>query len=222
MRVRRVTIGGAGSPLPAVLGLPDGFPPGAAMIVVQEYWGLNGNIESFVHRLGSVGYVAIAPDLYRGGATEEPDEAKKLAMELDRPAALDDLRHCVAHVRNLGATAVGVMGFCMGGSLAWQLACTDDRIGAAIPFYGSCEEGDPLCPVQAHFGTEDRFEPAALDALEQQLAAKDNGSEVHRYEGAHHAFMNDTREAYDAEAAGLAWDRVLAFIERNLGAPVPV
>jgi carboxymethylenebutenolidase len=222
MRVRGVSIGGAGSPLPALLGLPDGFPPGAAIVVVQEFWGLNGNIESFVHRLGSVGYVAIAPDLFRGKMTEEPNEAKKLAMEMDRPAALEDLRHCVSHVRNLGATAIGVMGFCMGGSLAWQLASTDDRLGAAIPFYGSYEDRDPLCPVQAHFGTEDRFEPAALDELERKLDALGNGSELHRYEGAGHAFMNDTRDAYRPEAAQVAWDRALAFIEGHLGAPVPV
>jgi carboxymethylenebutenolidase len=222
MRVRGVSIGGAGSPLPAVLGLPDGFPPGAAVIVVQEYWGLNGDIESFVHRLGSVGYAAIAPDLYRGKMTEEPDEAKKLAMELDRPAALEDLRHCVSHVRNLGATAIGVMGFCMGGSLAWRLACTDDRLGAVIPFYGSFDDGDPLCPVQAHYGMEDRFEPAALDELERKLSALDNGSELHRYDGAGHAFMNATGSGYRPEDARVAWDRVLAFVERTLGAPVPV
>lgn len=222
MRVRGISIGGGGSPLPAMLGLPDGFPPGAAIVVVQEFWGLNGDIESFVHRLGSVGYVAIAPDLYRGKMTEEPDEAKKLSMELDRPAALEDLRGCVSHVRNLGATAIGVLGFCMGGSLAWQVACTDDRLGAAIIFYGSCGDGDPLAPVQAHFGTEDRFEPATLDELERKLGSLGNGSELHRYEGAGHAFMNDTRDRYRPEAAQVAWDRALAFIERHLGAPVPV
>jgi carboxymethylenebutenolidase len=205
-----------------MLGLPDGFPPGAAVVVVQEFWGMNGNIESFVHRLGSVGYVAIAPDLYRGGAMDEPDEAKKRSMELDRPAALEDLRHCVSHVRNLGATAVGVLGFCMGGSLAWQLACTDDRLGAAMIFYGSPDDATPGCPVQAHYGTEDRFEPSMIDDLEGRLASLDNGSEVHRYEGAGHAFMNDTREAFSPEHAQVAWDRAIAFIERNLGAPVPV
>jgi carboxymethylenebutenolidase len=217
-----VQIGGAGSPMEAVFGVPDGFPPGPAVLVVQEWWGLDGHIKSIVHRLGLVGYASIAPDLYRGKIAGEPDDARKLQMELDRPAALEDLKHGVSYLRNQGATSVGVVGFCMGGSLVWQLACDDDRLGAAIPFYGTYEGGEPLCPVQAHFGTEDHFPPEALDALEATLSAFGNGSELHRYPGAGHAFMNDTRESFDADAAKLGWERALGFIERHLGAPVPV
>jgi carboxymethylenebutenolidase len=217
-----VQIGGAGSPMQAVFGVPDGFPPGPAMIVVQEWWGLDGHIKTFVHRLGLVGYASIAPDLYRGKLPEEPDSAKKLAMELDRDGAVEDLKHCVSYLKNQGATSVGVMGFCMGGSIVWQLACADDRLGAAIPFYGTYEGGEPLCPVQAHFGTEDRFTPEELDELEAKLMSLGNGSELYRYEGAGHAFMNDTRESHDEDAAKLGWERALGFIERHLGAPVPV
>ena len=215
-------IGGAGSPMEAVFGVPDGFPPGPAVIVVQEWWGLDGHIKSFVHRLGLVGYAAIAPDLYRGKMAEEPDAAVKLMMELDRDAAVEDLKHCVSYLKNQGATSVGVMGFCMGGSIVWQLACSDDRLEAAIPFYGTYEGGEPLCPVQAHFGTEDDFTPRALDELEAKLTALGNGSELFRYEGASHAFMNDTRGSHDEGSAKLAWERALGFIERHLGAPVPV
>jgi carboxymethylenebutenolidase len=206
----------------AVFGVPDGFPPGPAMIVVQEWWGLDGHIKTFVHRLGLVGYASIAPDLYRGKLPEEPDDARKLMMDLDREGAVGDLKHCVTYLRNQGATSVGVVGFCMGGSLVWQLAGSDDRLSAAIPFYGTYEGGDPLCPLQAHFGSEDHFTPESLDELEAKLTSLGNGSELHRYEGAGHAFMNDTRESYDAVAAKLGWDRALGFVERHLGAPVPV
>jgi carboxymethylenebutenolidase len=217
-----VQIGGAGSPMEAVFGVPDGFPPGPAVIVVQEWWGLDGHIKAFVHRLGLLGYAAIAPDLYRGKMAEEPDAAVKLMMELDRDAAVEDLKHCVSYLKNQGATSVGVMGFCMGGSIVWQLACSDGRLEAAIPFYGTYEGGEPLCPVQAHFGTEDDFTPQALDELEAKLTELGNGSELFRYEGAGHAFMNDTRESHDEQSAKLGWERALGFIERHLGAPVPV
>lgn len=211
--------------MPGTFAVPDGYPPGPAIVVVQEWWGLNGQIEKVTQRFAALGFAAVAPDLYRGRATTEPDEAKKLRMALDEDRAVEDLAITVSFLKNQGATAVGVMGFCMGGGLTWQLAYRDDRLAAAIPCYGFAEanERELQCPVQMHVGTEDHFDRATLDAIGETLRARGDGSELYVYDGAPHAFMNDQRpEAYNHEAADLAFDRAVDFFAHHLGAPVPV
>jgi carboxymethylenebutenolidase len=194
-------------------------------VVIHEWWGLNGQIEKVTQRFAALGFAAVAPDLYRGSATTEPDEARKLRMALDEDRALEDLAITLSFLKNQGATAVGVMGFCMGGGLAWQLAYRDDRLAAAVPCYGFAEaDGRELrCPVQMHVGTEDHFEPAALETIGKSLGARGDGSELFVYEGAHHAFMNDQRpEVYRPEDSDLAFERAFGFFTEKLGAPVPV
>src|SRR5439155_3309083 len=110
MRDERQTIDAPDGPLPGYLAAPDGWPPGAAVAVVHEYWGLNANIEGVCRRLADEGYAALAPDLYRGTLTREPDEAEKLAMDLDRSAAVVDLKAAVSHLFDRGATGVAAMG----------------------------------------------------------------------------------------------------------------
>lgn len=225
MRVRRVQLGGAGAPMPGTFAVPDGYPPGPAIVVVQEWWGLNGQIEMVTQRFAALGFAAVAPDLYRGELATEPDEARKLKMALDTERAVEDLRTTVSFLKNQGATGIGVMGFCMGGRLTWELAYRDDRLSAAVACYGYAEaEGRELrCPVQMHAGTEDRFEPATLDAIAGTLRARGDGSELFLYEGAHHAFMNDQRpEVYRPQDADRAFERAAAFFVEKLGAPVPV
>ena len=225
MRVRRIEIGGQGGPMPATLGVPDAYPPGPAVVVVQEWWGLNGHIESFVDRLAAMGFAAIAPDLYRGGVASEPDDAMKAKMKMDDARAIGDIEGAVSFLLNQGASAVGVIGFCMGGWLTWELAYSDDRLKAAVACYGFAEaEGRELrCPLQMHVGTEDHFEPAALEAIGESLLGRGDGSELFVYEGAHHAFMNDQRpEVYRPEDSDLAFERAFAFFTQKLGAPVPV
>jgi carboxymethylenebutenolidase len=210
--------------MPGTFAVPDGYPPGPAIVVVQEWWGLNSQIEMVTQRFSALGFAAVAPDLYRGKVATEPDEAKKLRMELDGERAIEDLKTTVSFLKNQGATGIGVMGFCMGGWLTWELAFGDDRLSAAVPCYGFAEaEGRELgCPVQMHVGTEDHFEPAALETIGSSLRARGDGSELFVYEGAHHAFMNDQREAYRAEDSDLAFERAVAFFTEKLGAPVPV
>jgi carboxymethylenebutenolidase len=211
--------------MPGTFAVPDGYPPGPAVVVVQEWWGLNGQIEMVTQRFAALGFAAVVPDLYRGKVATEPDEAKKLRMELDGERAVEDLRTTVSFLKNQGATGIGVMGFCMGGWLTWELAYSDDRLKAAVPCYGFAEaEGRELrCPVQMHVGTEDHFEPAALETIGESLGARADGSELFVYEGAHHAFMNDQRpEVYRSEDSDLAFERAFAFFTEKLGAPVPV
>ena len=224
MRVRRVQLGGAGAPMPGTFAVPDGYPPGPAVVVVQEFWGLTGQIEMVMQRFAGLGFAAVAPDLYRGKVATEPDEAKKLRMELDEERAVEDLRTTVSFLKNQGASGIGVMGFCMGGWLTWELAYSDDRLKAAVPCYGFAEaEGRELrCPVQMHIGTEDHFEPAALQRIGESLRTRGDGSDLFVYEGAHHAFMNDQRpEVYRPADSDLAFERAVAFFTEKLGEPVP-
>jgi len=211
--------------MPGTFAVPDGYPPGPAVVVVQEWWGLTGQIEMVTQRFAALGFAAVAPDLYRGKVATEPDEAKKLRMELDGERAVEDLKTTVSFLKNQGATGIGVMGFCMGGWLTWELAYSDARLKAAVPCYGFAEaDGRELrCPVQMHVGTEDHFEPAALETIGESLRARGDGSELFVYEGAHHAFMNDQRpEAYSPADTDLAFQRAIAFFTEKLGAPVPV
>jgi carboxymethylenebutenolidase len=210
----RVEIDTGGLPMPAFLAHPDGWPPGPAVVVVQEYWGLEEHIESVARRLSAEGFAGLAPDLYRGRQPTEPDEARKLAMQLDRDRALQDLRGCVSWLFDRGVTAVGAIGFCMGGGLTWSLALEDERVGAAVPFYGQVDlEGKDLCvPVMAHYAEHDRFPKE----MYEQVRARIGDDRFFRYPGTHHAFFNDTRDSYDPPAAALAWERTVAFLRDEL------
>ena len=224
MRVRRVQLGGSGAPMPGTFAVPDGYPPGPAVVVVQEWWGLTGHIEMVTQRFAAAGFAAVAPDLYRGKIAAEPDEAQKLRMELEEERALEDLSITVSFLVNQGATGVGVIGFCMGAWLAWELAYTDDRLRAAVACYGYAEaNGRELrCPVQMHAGTQDRWDREALAAIGGELAGRGDGSELHVYEGAPHAFMNDQGPNHRPQDAALAFERAMSFFAERIGAPVPV
>jgi carboxymethylenebutenolidase len=116
---RRIGVPGTAQPMEAFMAQPTGWQDGAAVVVIQEWWGLTDDITSIATRLASdAGVLALAPDLYHGRQATEPDDAQKLAMALDRPTALADLRAAVSWLGAHGATAVGVIGFCMGAIVA--------------------------------------------------------------------------------------------------------
>lgn len=218
MHEERPTTELPGGPMRLFTAAPDAWPPGPAVIVIQEWWGLNSQIEGVARRLAVEGFAALAPDLYRGGQVHEPGDARKLAMQLDRPAAVRDIRALVGWALEGGATRVGAMGFCMGGGIAWDLALSEARLAAVVPFYGGAElQDDPtvLVPFQAHYGSHDQFPPEMYEAIRKHLRDAPP-SEFHWYEGAGHAFMNEERESFDAEAAPLAWERLNAFLTARL------
>jgi carboxymethylenebutenolidase len=222
MREETVTLDTPGGQMATYLAAPEEWPPGPGVVVVQEWWGLNDNIKEIARRLAAEGFAAVAPDLYRGKQADEPDEARKLAMSLDSSQALEDLKGTVGWLLEEGATAVGVMGFCMGGSLTFEMAFQDHRLKAAVPFYGLAEvfEGRNLhAPVLAHFGSEDQWPAEELAEVRRYLAAQPHPTHLHVYEGAPHAFMNETRESYRPEDAKIAWARTLEFLREHLGSP---
>lgn len=219
----RIEIVSNGGTCPAYVAEPDGGGPG--IVVIQEWWGLVPHIESVCDRFAAEGFVAIAPDLYRGEASTEPDEAAKLMMALNLERAAKDLGGAVdeAAARGDGA-GVGVIGFCMGGGLALYLASIrPDAVKAVAPFYGVIpwEAAQPdysqvQAAVQGHYAEGDAFLPVEqVKALEQQLRDLGTDAEFFVYDGTDHGFFNDTRpDAYNPGAASQAWDRVLTLFAR--------
>ncbi len=204
---------------------PAGKGNGRGVVVIQEWWGLVPHITHVCDRFAAEGYLALAPDLWRGERTTRPDEAARLFMALNVPRAEKDLRGAVAALIERGAKGkVGVVGFCMGGQLALYAATTNpERIGAAVDFYGIHPNVEPDlskvgCPVLGLFGEDDSSIPA--EAVHKLASAiRDSGGKITTaiYPGAGHAFFNDARpEAYNAAAAGDAWKKTLAFLADNL------
>lgn len=211
------------------LAVPEGGS-GPGVIVIQEWWGLVPHITDLCDRFASEGFVALAPDLYHGESTTEPDEAGKLMMALNLERAARDLSGAVSYLEEHAAVTgdtLGVTGFCMGGGLALVAACLrPDAFGAVVPWYGLIPwpEAQPdwtqlHAPVEGHYAGDDGFfTAAAARDLEATLRGLGKDVSLHIYEGADHAFFNDTRpEVYDAEAAALAWDRTLTFLRAHLG-----
>ena len=200
---------------------------GPGVVVIQEWWGLNDNIKDIAERFAGEGFVALAPDLYRGRVTEEPDEAGKLMMTLDMERAAKDMSGAVTYLDERSTTpGVGVTGFCMGGGMALLLATMrGDAVRACVPFYGVIPPGGPepdwyrlSGPIQGHYAENDDFAgPAAVARLKQEVESHGKVIEVFTYPGTQHAFFNDTRpEVHDAEASALAWSRTLSFLNANL------
>ena len=208
---------------------PAGRRP--AIIIVQEWWGLNDHMKDVARRYAREGYVAIVPDLYsRLGhkVTTDPNEAGKLMQALQQADGLKDLNASVTYLKTVYRVdpgRIGVTGFCMGGSYALMLPCTTRDIKAAAPFYGQVPSPDiPLknlaAPILYIYGEEDGWiTKADVQRLRDALRKYNKQGEVKTYPGAPHAFFNDTRkDVYRPAAAEDAWKRVLAFFRQHLQA----
>jgi carboxymethylenebutenolidase len=201
-----------------------------AIVIIQEWWGLNGQIRGVADRLASAGYAALVPDLYRGKSTVEAEEAHHLMTGLNfGDAAGQDIRGAVQFLKTRGGK-VGVSGFCMGGALALLALCNAPEIDAGVVWYGCppleyIDASKLKVPLQAHWATQDEFFPiATVDLLQEKLRAAGVNFDFHRYL-AHHAFANETAVGpgripatqYDPVWAQQAWDRSLRFFGRWLG-----
>lgn len=203
-----------------------GIYPG--LLVVQEWWGLNGHIKEIAARFAGEGYTTLAPDLYSrlgNKVTNDPKEAQRLMEALDEETALLDLEAALRYLRTLDCVdedRLGVVGFCMGGSYALRLACWAGVVRAAVPFYGQVPEETVLqrlaCPVLYFYGDADPWIPREeVNRLRESLKRSKKRGEVVIYPNAPHAFFNDTRrDVYRAEAARDAWQRSLAFLDTHL------
>jgi carboxymethylenebutenolidase len=199
---------------------------GPGVVVLQEWWGVDQHIRDICDRFAAEGFVALAPDLYHGETTEQPSEAEQKMMALNMDEAVKEMRgavdYVVGHPKCDGTVAT--VGFCIGGALSLWAAAANPKVGAAVSFYYVLPHGKPdfsqiQGPVLGHFGTADDF--IALEdakALEQEI--RDAGVEVEfeYYEGAGHAFFNDTDRlgTYHGDHAASAWQRTVEFVKRHL------
>jgi carboxymethylenebutenolidase len=201
---------------------PNG-PIMGAVVVVQEIFGVNHHIRSVCDRLAGAGYVAIAPSIFdriepnfqSGYSPDEVAAARKFVASPDWAAMLRDTQAAIDAVSNFGP--VGIIGFCLGGSIAYAAATKLSGLKAAVGYYGGAiirfADDKPLVPTQLHFGEKDASIPLA-DA--EAIRAKRSDVEVYIYPGAQHGFHCDERASYDKASADIAWPRSMDFFAKNL------
>ena len=219
-----------GASVEAYLAEPEGAAGAPAVVVIQEWWGLNDQIRGVADRIAAAGYTALVPDLYRGKSTIEAEEAHHLMTSLDfGDAAAQDVRGAVQYLKS-SAPKVGITGFCMGGALTVLSMTMVPEADAGVVWYGypPIEFVDATrirAPMMAHWATQDgAFAMSGVDALEAKLRAAGVRYDGHRYL-AQHAFANETAQGpkrlpitqFDAAWAQIAWDRSFAFFGRHLG-----
>lgn len=239
----RIQVGG----VPVYRAEPTG-PVRGGLVVIHEIWGLVDHITAVADRFAGEGYLVLAPDLLSdvGVTPEVGTEMLRLMAsddEAERTAAQPMMRDALAPVRapEFAAVAtprlvslvdalaeeddvagrIGVTGFCFGGSYSFALAAADDRIRAAVPFYGAppdlADVGSIHCPVLACYGETDTRLMEGLPEVTAAMLAAGVDFEAKVYSGVGHAFFNDTNpRAYDADAADDAWSQTTAFLQRHL------
>ena len=217
-----------GFSVPTYVAQPTGKPE-AAVVVIQEIFGVNSHIQAVTDRFAAQGYLAIAPAMFERvtpgvNLGYQPDDMtagmglKAAATDLPSPGVMQDIQAAIDYAAKESGGKVGVIGFCWGGLLTWQSACTLNGISAAAPYYGggmtaaSEVARKPKCPVMAHFGERDHYIP--MDGV-NTFAAAHPGVAVHAY-AADHGFNCDQRGSYDEAAATLARSRTLAFFAEQL------
>jgi carboxymethylenebutenolidase len=223
-----VSYAGNGGTSEGYLAVPEGGS-GPAVIVIQEWWGLVPHIRSVADRFAQEGFVALAPDLYHGVQTTEPDEAGKLMMGLAMDQAARDMAGAAAYLAGRAEVTgrTGCVGFCMGGSLALWSATLSDHIVATVGFYPAvpwermrpewtnyagkaavihCSEGDGTSAAEG------------IQQAKKAIEAAGGECTLYDYPGTHHAFFNDDRpEVYVREASATAWARTLELFRSRLG-----
>ncbi|HVT04436.1 MAG TPA: dienelactone hydrolase family protein [Thermoanaerobaculia bacterium] len=222
---KRVSFPSNGHTCEGYLAIPESGS-GPAVVVVQEWWGLVPHIEELADRFAKAGFIALAPDLYHGKTTRSPDEAGKMLMELDGERAEKEIAGAGQHLLGqpqCSSRTFGVVGFCMGGALAQYAASKNQRVGAAVSFYGGFKKlpidwTSLSAPILLIYGEQDQGVPPQQGKdLAKQLKEAGKDVELVIYPGAGHAFFNDARpEAYKAEPAADAWKRTVEFFRKNV------
>lgn len=220
-----------GGPVPAYRALPPSRG-GPGIIVVQEWWGLDDHVRSAVDRFAAEGFVALAPDLYRGKAPSEPDEAAKLLMEMRIEQVAEDLGRVVRRLLGMPGTVgaqVGAVGFGMGGALALKVATIRPEVGAVVTYEGfpridmSWDLGSIQGAVLGHYAEQD--DPASQElalAMERELLDAGVPATFYVYQRTTSGFFNDERpEAHDKDSAELSWERTVEFLKERLGHDQP-
>jgi len=204
---------------------PKGASKLPGVVVIHENRGLNPHIEDVNRRVALEGFLALAPDALSplGGTPADSDKARTMIRTLDKKSALDNYLAAVQFLRThpMSTGKVGVVGFCWGGGMANQIAVNDPQLSAAVPFYGRQPAAEDVPKIKAslllHYAGLDERINKGIPAFEAALKAAGIEYKMYVYDGAKHAFNNDTNAArYNKDAAQLAWKRTTSFLTQKL------
>jgi carboxymethylenebutenolidase len=238
-RTEELTFERNGDVLKGYFARPGGEGPFPALVLIHDVRGLYEHYRDVARRFAESGFATFAVDLYsREGAPELPDMAAVFRWMRELPdrrviADLDAALCFLASLPDVRASAVGITGFCMGGQYALMAACSVDRLAACVSWYGMLRYAEtsetkpvsPLdlvphlrCPYLGLFGAEDPIIPLSdVEELKRALGREKKTYEIEIYEGAGHAFFNDTRpDTYRPEVATAAWERAIGFLRKHL------
>jgi carboxymethylenebutenolidase len=210
----------------AYMAKPKGKTKLPAVIVIHENMGLQPHIKDVTRRMALEGFVALAPDVLSqfGGTPAETEKVRPLMQQLDNEKTKKDFAAAVAYLKTNPLTTgkVGCTGFCWGGAMTNQVAVNAPDLDAAVPYYGAQPSPEETAKIKApmlmHYAGEDERINAGIPAFEEALKKASVEYKIYMYEGAGHAFNNDSNPArYNKEAAELAWKRTIAFFKEKLG-----
>ena len=227
LETSRITYPGATGDIKAYMALPKGAAKLPAVIVIHENRGLNPHIEDVTRRIALEGFLALGPDLLSpmGGTPTDEDAARDMISKLDSQQTVQNLAAAVSFLKKQahGNGKVGVMGFCWGGGMSGALAVNAPDLDAAVVYYGvqpkAADVGKIEAPLLLHYAGQDARIDEGIPAFEEALKKANKKYTLYMYEGAQHAFNNDTSEArYNKPAAEQAWSRTVAFLKENLKA----
>jgi carboxymethylenebutenolidase len=202
---------------------PQGAPPKGGMVVIQEIFGVNRHIRAVCDRLAQEGYAAVAPALFdrtvrnfeSGYSPAEIEKARTFVAKPDWDAMLRDTDAAIKELKSVGP--VGIIGFCMGGTIAFLSACRLSGLSAAIAYYGgrivAFADEKPKCPTQMHFGEQDHSIPMT-DV--ETIKRKRPDCEIYVYKDAGHGFHCDERGSFHQPSRDLAWQRSMAFLQKHM------
>lgn len=204
--------------------------PLPAVVMIHEWWGLNDNIKNMADELAEQGYVVLAADLYNGQVAATPEQARQLSSSVrENPSeAIANMQAAVSYLaslENVNASRIASLGWCFGGGQSLQLALNtvpEYPLAATVIYYGNLvtdqqELANIGWPVLGIFGDQDQSIPVEdVNNFEQALNATGIPSEIYIYEGVGHAFANPSGDNYAPEETSDAWEKTLAFLNRNL------
>jgi len=203
---------------------PKGDKKLPGVIVIHENRGLNPHTEDVARRVALEGFLAVAPDALSplGGTPEDVDEARLLMRKLDSQATIKNFVAAVTYLKTHPQSTgkVGCTGFCWGGGVTNQVAVNSPDLKAAVPFYGRQPASEDVPKIKAslllHYAGLDERINKGIPEFEAALKEASVDYKIFMYEGAGHAFFNDTGSRYHEEAAKLAWERTIAFFKQKL------
>lgn len=224
LEVQDITYPGETGDVRAHYARPKGEEKLPGVIVIHENRGLNPHTRDVARRVALEGFLAVAPDALSplGGTPEDSNEARSKMRELDSQETVKNFAAAVEYLKTHPQSTgkVGCMGFCWGGGVTNQVAVQSPDLKAAVPFYGRQPASEDVPKIKAslllHYAGLDKRINAGIEAFEATLQEASVEYKIYMYEGARHAFFNDTGERYHEEASKLAWKRTIEFFNEKL------